>query len=144
MNFLKQNSDYALRILASLGELSGPDNSISAKKLAELEDISEQFTAKILQKLSKAGLVESEMGAKGGYRIAKNPDQISMLEVIETMQGSPALNHCSPAVNSCPRKPKCPIAKFVLEQDIYDKLASVTIEDIIENDNQMKGNKNDS
>ncbi len=146
MNFLKQNSDYALRIMASLGQHSGPKHSVSAKKLAELEDISEQFTAKILQKLSKAGLVESEMGAKGGYRISKKPHQISMLDVIKTMQGPLALNHCSPAMDTCPRKPTCPIAKFVclLEEDIAQKLSSITIKDIIENDNLMKGNKNDS
>lgn len=144
MNLLKQNSDYALRIMVNLGENSDAEASISANKLAHSEDISEQFTAKILQKLAKAGLVESVMGVKGGYRIAKKPQDITMLEVIEAMQGAITLNNCSPGIASCPRQPSCPIAKYVciLENDVLAKLSKITLMDIINNDREMKGVKN--
>ena len=133
MNFLKQNSDYALRMVVNLAEAYQRNEVVSAHKLAEEEDVSRQFTAKILQKLAKAGLVESLMGPTGGYKLKSRPEEISMAQVIVAMQGPVCLNKCSPGIASCPRQPRCPISRVVheLENDIVKKLSNVSIKDII-------------
>lgn len=141
MNFLKQNSDYALRMIVNLAQAYQRDEVVSAHRLAEEEDVSRQFTAKILQKLAKAGLVESQMGPSGGYKLKMRPEEISMAQVIVAMQGPVCLNKCSPGIASCPRQPRCPISKVVheLENDIIRKLSNISIKDIIEN--KQKGVK---
>jgi len=134
MNFLKQNSDYALRIAVHLGRFYEQGQAINVKTLAHDEDVTEQFTAKILQKLAKADLAESVMGPKGGYRLKKSPTQISMLDVIVAMQGQICLNKCSPGIDTCNRKCKCPISKYVilLENDIVKKLSNIKLNDMID------------
>ena len=135
MNFLKQNSDYALRMVVNLAEAYQRNEVVSAHRLAEEECVSRQFTAKILQKLAKAGLIESQMGPTGGYKLKIRPEDISMAQVIVAMQGPVCLNKCSPGIASCPRQPRCPISRVVheLENDVVKKLSNVSIKDIIEN-----------
>jgi Rrf2 family transcriptional regulator, iron-sulfur cluster assembly transcription factor len=135
VNFLKQNSDYALRMIVNLAEAYQRNEVVSAHRLAEEESVSRQFTAKILQKLAKAGLVESLMGPTGGYKLKTRPEEISMAQVIVAMQGPVCLNKCSPGIASCPRQPKCPISRVVheLENDIINKLSNRSIKDIIDN-----------
>ena len=138
MNFIKQNSDYALRMIVNLAQAYQRDEVVSAHKLAEEEEVSPQFTAKILQKLANADLIESLMGPTGGYKLKRRPEEISMAQVIVGMQGPVCLNKCSPGIASCPRQPRCPISRIVceLENDIVKKLSNVSIKDIIGN----KGN----
>ena len=134
MNLLRHNTDYAFRMLGNLA-LKYNEKVVSVRMLAQEEQVSYQFACKILQKLHEAGLVESVMGPKGGYRLSLQPDRITMLEVIKAMQGNVAVNQCTVDWDICPRRPGCPLnGKLCQLQQIVDKyLAEVTLDDIVKN-----------
>ena len=132
MNLLKQNTDYALRVMLNLAGRFGQP-AVPTKILAESEGISNQFTAKILQKLHNAGLLESTMGPKGGFELSRVPEKITLREIVEAVQGPVTVNKCSIAINTCPRKSKCPIAETVdaLDTKIGTWLEKVTLKSLL-------------
>lgn len=134
MNILKQNSDYALRIMANLASHYDGDTVIPTGTLASEEDVSPQFAAKILQKLAKAGLINSTMGPVGGFQLAKKPSEISLYDVIEAMQGAITVNKCSPGLCSCPKQPNCPVAGVLIdiEGDIRSRFDGIKLSDILQ------------
>ncbi len=132
MNVVRQNTDYALRALINLAGRYGRD-VVSAKVLAEEEDISYQFACKILQKLQGAKLVKSSMGPKGGYYLSRSPSKVSLLEVIEAVQGPVSLNKCLLSADACKRKPNCPISEKLarLQEYIENFLGGVTLDEFL-------------
>ena len=151
MNIVRQNTDYAFRALINLARRYGRD-VISTKVLAEEEDISYQFACKILQKLQSAKLVRSSMGPKGGYYLSKPPARVSLLEVIEAVQGRVSLNKCLLADDACDRKPNCRVSEKLAELQEYVEsfLRDVTLDEFIKNGGpgheaatkNLKGRKN--
>lgn len=118
MNILRQNTDYALRVMVNLTR-NYERKPVSARLLAKQEDISYQFACKILQQLHKAELVESRMGPKGGFALSKPPATIELLDVIEAIQGPVKLNKCLLGANGCPRRPKCAVSGKLVELQEY-------------------------
>jgi len=74
---------------------------IPLSEISQAQDIPEKFLAKIFQSLSKAGIVRSHRGVRGGFTLAKNPDQITMKEVLETIQGPYHLMKCTESMAAC-------------------------------------------
>ena len=133
MNLLRQNSDYALRIMVNLAGHDAQEY-ISVRVLAQEEDVSYQFACKVLQTLHRAHLVESVMGAKGGYRLSRLPDDITMLEVIKTMQNNITVNRCTSGMETCSRQPHCSVNNTLdkLQRHLDDYLTQVTIKDLFD------------
>ena len=127
MNILRKNTDYALRIMGNLAGNYG-QGSVSVRMLARQEDVSYQFACKILQKLQGAGLVESAMGPAGGYQLCREPGKITMLDVIQTMQGNITVNRCTDKNDNCPRQANCPVSSKLcqLQQCVDEFLRGVT------------------
>jgi Rrf2 family protein len=71
--------------------------------------IPKSFLAKILQKLTKVGILKSFRGVKGGFQLARKPGQISLLDVIETIQGPTAMNKCAVDKKSCKFSSSCTV-----------------------------------
>jgi Rrf2 family protein len=89
---LTKKADYGLIALRHLA--TGRHVSASAKDISEAYRIPLPLLSKVLQKLVKAGLLLSEQGTNGGYRLARDPHEISALEVIRTLDGPIILTHC--------------------------------------------------
>ncbi len=85
--------DYALRAAIHLARLHGQD-AASVTEISENEGVPRKFLEKILQDLSHCDLVVSRRGAHGGYRLARDPSEISFREVMEAVDGPLALNVC--------------------------------------------------
>ncbi|KPK76193.1 MAG: hypothetical protein AMJ79_07740 [Phycisphaerae bacterium SM23_30] len=136
MNLLRHNTDYAFRMM---GNLAGKFNEkvVPVRVLAQEEQVSYQFACKILQKLHEAGLVASIMGPKGGYRLSRPPDRITMLEIIKAVQGNVAVNQCTVDWDVCPRRPTCPLNGKLcqLQQMVDNYLTDVTLEEIVQSYN---------
>ena len=85
-------TDYAV-VLAT--HLAVADGAHAARDLALQTQIPEPTASKVLKKLARAGVVISQRGAKGGYALARRPEQIGIHEVIEAIEGPIAVTECS-------------------------------------------------
>ena len=79
-------SPYAIRALAELGRVGG-DAPVPLGELARRRDIPVQFLEQLFAALRRAGLLRSQRGVKGGYALARDPAQITVLEVVELLDG---------------------------------------------------------
>ena len=90
---ITRQADYAVRAVLYLSRL-GPDQRAATSQIAEVQQIPPSFLAKIVSQLSVAGLLQTSRGARGGVSLARTPDQISLLEVVEAIDGPILLNEC--------------------------------------------------
>ena len=84
-------SDYAVRIVACLAQ---ENKRLDAKTISEKNSVSLRFALKILRKLVESGIVKSYKGTQGGYELAKSPSEISLCDVIETVEGTYHFSRC--------------------------------------------------
>ena len=111
---LTRAADYGVRVMLHLGTLA-PGVRTNRAQLARAADASPDFVAKILQRLTKAGLVCSRTGRSGGFGLARPADQISILDICAAVDGPICLNHCLPSGRACPRSGWCPAHPVWLE-----------------------------
>lgn len=97
---LTRAAEYAIRCIIYLAK-QGRGVLASKNDIALLAEIPPHFLAKIAQDLSKAGLIEIKQGAKGGFVLIKEPKDITLLEVVETMIGEIYLNDCVARPSTC-------------------------------------------
>lgn len=90
---LSRKSDYALRAVIYLARIS-EDRFGRVSEIAKAKDIPQAFLAQILPLLANHGLVKSQQGAHGGYALARAPETISFLDIIESVEGPLRLNKC--------------------------------------------------
>jgi len=128
MDILRRNTDYALRLVVNLAKHHG-DELLSTRVLAEAEDVSYQLACKLMQKLHGAGIVESNMGPKGGFRLSRAPEDVPILEVIEAIQGPLRLNRCLLGDGVCERQDSCPVREKMgqLQEQMDGYLTEVTL-----------------
>lgn len=100
-------TDYAVRVMIQLATLD-PGGRMQQKALAQATGVPESFLSKLLQRLARAGRVTSSRGLGGGFALAMPASEISMLDVLEIMEGTLHLNTCVKPGPSCSRKGWCP------------------------------------
>jgi Rrf2 family transcriptional regulator, nitric oxide-sensitive transcriptional repressor len=71
-----------------------PEETVSVNEIAAVLGISEAHLSKVLQRLSKADIVESNRGPKGGFRLMKNPEEIALIEIYEIIEGPLQHSNC--------------------------------------------------
>lgn len=100
MPHISRGVEYGLHCMLYLAQ---PDTGVapSAQELAEFQGISRAFVAKLFTRLEKADLVRSSQGAKGGYSLARAPTEISVLDVVEAIDGQKKLFECTEIRSSC-------------------------------------------
>jgi FeS assembly SUF system regulator len=108
--------------------------AVSAKEVADSYGIPLPLLSKILQKLTKTGLLISEHGTNGGYRLARDPKAITALEVIRTIDGPIILTECFTEHAHCDHSTRCSVRKPLrrIHEGILRLLAGVTIQDMLE------------
>jgi Rrf2 family protein len=131
VELIRRHTDYALRALVYLA--ARPGQIISAGEIAASEDMPVDFLQKIFQKFVKSGLVTSHRGAQGGFSLAKDPSQVTMLEVVETTQGHAAVNRCLLGKDGCPRASRCSVRKSWLdvEKKLHNYMREITLQDLV-------------
>lgn len=90
---LNQATDYSFRVVLYLATLP-PGEIVTAKTLSEHEKIPMRYLLKTIRSLVTAGILNSRCGADGGYFLAKKPEDITLLEVIEALEGPIIINRC--------------------------------------------------
>lgn len=132
MDILRRHTDYALRIMVTLASRSD-EKSVSARQLANEGKFSYDLGCKILQRLHKAGLVKSNMGPKGGFSLNREPSEITLIEIVNTLQGGIRLNRCVLGGKGCERQADCAISEKLadLQQYINEYLGGISLAEIV-------------
>lgn len=100
-------SDYAVRVMIHLASLP-PDSTVRQAEFSKATEVSGHFLSKVLQQLVRARLIRSQRGSGGGYVLATSAERISLLDVVEAMEGPVRLNQCLEEGLSCNQKSWCP------------------------------------
>jgi Rrf2 family protein len=125
--------EYGVQGLMHLAR-HNPGRRIMLDEVSREEHIPKSFLAKIFQHLAKAGLVRSIRGSGGGFALARNPSEISVLEIIEAVEGKILIQRCRMDKPDCEHAGGCALCGlFERAQDgIKDVLTSTTLQDLIQ------------
>jgi Rrf2 family protein len=131
---ISRKTDYAMRMLAALARQE--DGILSVRIAADENDVPYSFARSIQHDLVRAGLVESLRGARGGMRLAVDPSDITLLQVVEAVQGPVDIATCDtagPDGAPCPRMVDChfnPIWRGARDL-LVDYFSSVTLDQVV-------------
>lgn len=128
---ITRQADYALRAMLYLSKLD-PTKRAATSQIAETKKIPPSFLAKIISQLSIAGLIHTSRGARGGVTLSRPSNEISVLEVIEAIDGPVALNECTISPEGCPFSGECPIHGLWCDTqaELVNKLRHTTFADL--------------
>ena len=128
---INQESDYAFRIVLMLSK-EGVDNRLDAKTLSEQGSIPLRFLLKLTRKLTQSEIVTSYRGVNGGYSITKEPESITLKDVVEAIQGPIIVTRCLYDKKACSANKisYCSIHKALsnVQNTLVDELEKVNFE----------------
>lgn len=105
---ITRQADYAVRAVLHLARVGNSERSATSM-VAKEQNIPPSFLAKIISQLSIAGLLHTSRGARGGVTLAREPKDITLLEVVEAIDGPIQLNECVGNTGACTFDENCPI-----------------------------------
>ena len=128
---ITRSGEYGLRGLLFLA-MQPPEKVALVSEISRDQKIPETFLAKIFQRLSKAGLLRSVRGAKGGFSLGKPANEITMREIVEAIEGPIALNRCLLRHGECEEEKICPLRPVweEVQQRFIEVLDRTTMEDL--------------
>jgi FeS assembly SUF system regulator len=123
-------ADYATVIMQNLATKHVPTNSVL---LSQELSLSRPIVAKLLKKLSQASFLSSKQGQKGGYILCKELKNITLLDIVEAIDGSIALTECVKDSSSCALQAKCSTKKhwLIINTTISNSLKSIKLNQLI-------------
>ncbi|MBN2148237.1 MAG: Rrf2 family transcriptional regulator [Anaerolineales bacterium] len=124
---ITRQADYAVRAMVYLSQL-GANRRAATSQIAHEKQIPPSFLAKIVSQLSVAGLLETSRGARGGVSLARLPENISLLDVVEAIDGPILLNECVSDASNCVFGDDCPMRPVWCDaqKELVDKLRKTT------------------
>lgn len=135
---ITRQADYALRAMLYLARLE-PNQRAATSQIAEEMEIPPSFLAKIISQLSISGLIHTSRGARGGVSLARKPEDINLLDVVEAIDGSISLNECVADPSVCSFGDNCPIHEVWCEAkaELVHKLQEATFDKLIEREKEI-------
>lgn len=128
---LSTKTRYGMRFMVDLASHWGEDPA-TLKDVAKRQDLSKKYLEQIVALLSAHGLVRATRGFSGGYRLARDPSEITAADVMRATEGSLSLVDCSSDPESCSRHKDCPTRQ--LWKDLTDLtetyLSGITLKDL--------------
>ena len=134
-----KKADYGLMALQHIASVQYGEMTearvVNTKEIAEEYRIPVELLAKVLQALAKHGVIESHNGPKGGYLLSREPSQITIVHVLEAIEGPLGITDCSHEKDgeACLQMEYCNIRTPLLkiQNSIYQLLSSMTVEDMM-------------
>lgn len=124
---------YGVRFMLDLALHSG-NGCVALKDIAKRQNISEKYLWQVIAPLKSAGLIHSVRGARGGYRLAKTPSQVTVRDIVATLEGPSTFVECIGSPNTCPRAATCAARDMwtELEEALAKAMDGITLDDLIE------------
>jgi Rrf2 family protein len=129
---ITRQADYAVRAVLYVAKL-GANQRAATRQIAAEQNIPPSFLAKIISQLSIAGLLQTSRGARGGVILAKKPEEISLLEVVEAIDGPIMLNECVHGEKGCNFGGNCRLRPVWCEvqDDVIQRLKSTNFSQLL-------------
>lgn len=130
---ITRQADYAVRAMIYLTQL-GNERRASTSQIAQEKHIPPSFLAKIVSQLSVAGLLQTSRGARGGVSLARAPEAISLLDVVEAIDGPIQLNECVGDHSACSFGNDCPMKPVWCDaqHELVSRLSSTNFAQMIQ------------
>ena len=129
---LSKTTDYGIVLMAQLA--SAPERTpLNARELAHAADLPVPMVSKVLKALAREGLLVSQRGAKGGYLLARMPEEVSVSEMVRVLEGPVALTDCAVGPAHCSHESLCTVREpwQVISRVVEQALADVTLADLV-------------
>ncbi|MBW8040905.1 MAG: Rrf2 family transcriptional regulator [Planctomycetes bacterium] len=142
MEVLRRNTDYVLRMMVTLAKQFKSGELMSAKLLTSDCNFSYELGRKLLQRLHKAELVKSVMGLRGGFTLSRKPSEITLMAIINVLQGGIYLNKCLAGGEGCEFEHECEVCTKLayLQLQTQDYLEGITLEEILRSRSKKRKN----
>ncbi len=129
---ITRKSDYGLRAMYELARRYG-QSPISISEIATAQRIPDPFLEKIMQELKAAGLIAATHGRSGGYSLRRPPEEISVREILEALEGRLALVVCLDPALKCEIEEGCPTSQLwiVINERFEEALEGITLADLV-------------
>ena len=130
---LSTRTRYGIRAILELAQSNGK-RPLQLRIIAQHQDISVKYLEQLMSILRSAGFVRSMRGAKGGYMLAKAPNQVKLSDVFDCLEGHVTTVECVEDENYCARSADC-VARQVwaqVQEAIKDVLQSITLQDLVD------------
>jgi len=130
---ITRQADYAVRAVLHLARINGSQRAATSQ-VAQEQHIPPSFLAKIISQLSIAGLLHTSRGARGGVTLAREPKAITLLEVIEAIDGPIMLNECVGDASTCTFDEDCPLRPVWCEaqNELVARLKNTNFQQLLE------------
>ncbi len=131
---LSTRSRYGTRMLVDLAQ-HYDEGPVQAGEIAKRQDISVKYLEQLIIPLKAANFIKSVRGPKGGHLLAQSPDDITIGQIVEVLEGRIDLSGCVEDADVCERSADC-LTRGIWESAtkvMYDKLNSITLSDVINN-----------
>lgn len=136
---ITRDGEYGVRAVLFLA--GRPEGSLSLiSEISEAQEVPKSYLSKIMQHLVRAGLVKSRRGAHGGFFLAKRPEEITLRQAIEAVEGPIFLNVCLIRKGECHRDDLCPVHQVWKEAQarLFEVLDGKTMAELVEDAEALK------
>jgi FeS assembly SUF system regulator len=129
---LSKTTDYGIVLMAELARDPGA-GSRNARELAARSELPVPMVSKVLKALAREGLLVSQRGSKGGYRLAREPEALTVSEMIRVLEGPVALTDCALGPTLCEHETMCAVREpwQLISRVVEQALADVTLADLV-------------
>jgi FeS assembly SUF system regulator len=131
---LSKTTDYGIVLMAQLADERDGDPQ-NARELAAAADLPVPMVSKVLKALAREGLLVSQRGAKGGYCLARAPEDLTVSEMIRVLEGPVALTDCAIGPSRCEHETMCAVREpwQQISRVVERALSDVTLADLVRN-----------
>lgn len=127
--FFSKKCEYGLQAVLFMATQTN-DCVFPAEEISNKLDIPKEFISKILQSLTESGIIKSKKGKSGGFKLAKHPSKIKLIDIVDAIDGLDSFNSCLLGFRECSPDKPCPVHEQwgVLRTKAYEMLSSETID----------------